>query len=228
MTLFHFGNCLALVYVPYYLTYKYSGLSEYGAFWKCMQAGGIYAITQLCKMLILATFFPTTDTNIHGQFDIIGEFLKATVDMADLLGMYAVLSGIPGKGHAKLLTAGVGWAGAEAALTRCLLLWVGAKGAEFDWKYIQKSLESNISLVQSITTATLVWLWSRHDLSRAAVPVVTAMLLLSSYKSLILDIIVATTVGPWTMLMLRAAYTLILGVTTLKIYAGLAEIIGIY
>jgi hypothetical protein len=26
MTLYHFGNCLALVYVPYYLTYKYSGL----------------------------------------------------------------------------------------------------------------------------------------------------------------------------------------------------------
>lgn len=26
MTLYHFGNCVALVYVPYYLTYKYSGL----------------------------------------------------------------------------------------------------------------------------------------------------------------------------------------------------------
>jgi len=26
MTLYHFGNCLALVYVPYYFTYKYSGL----------------------------------------------------------------------------------------------------------------------------------------------------------------------------------------------------------
>lgn len=32
--------------------------SEYGAFWKCVQAGGIYMFTQLVKMLILATFFP--------------------------------------------------------------------------------------------------------------------------------------------------------------------------
>jgi hypothetical protein len=34
MTLYHFANCLALAYTPYYLTYKYSGLAEYGAFWK--------------------------------------------------------------------------------------------------------------------------------------------------------------------------------------------------
>jgi len=33
--------------------------SEYGAFWKCMHAGFIYALTQLGKMLLLATFFPT-------------------------------------------------------------------------------------------------------------------------------------------------------------------------
>lgn len=58
-----------------------------------------------------------------------------------------VLNSIPGKGHAKVLTAGIGWAGAEVLLTRFLLLWVGARGAEFDWKYIQKSLESNINLV---------------------------------------------------------------------------------
>lgn len=64
------------------------------------------------------------------------------------MGIFLVLNGIPGKGHAKVLTAGIGWAGAEVLLTRFLLLWVGARGAEFDWKYIQKSLESNINLVK--------------------------------------------------------------------------------
>ncbi|CAG2061193.1 unnamed protein product [Timema podura] len=147
MTLFHFGNCLALVYVPYHLAYKYSGLSEYGAFWKCFQAGGIYMFTQLCKMLVLATFFPASDGSDQGKIDFVAEFLKATVDLADLAGMYLVLMGIPGKAHAKVLTAGIGWAGAENLLSRFLLLWVGARGAEFDWIYIQKSLESNISLV---------------------------------------------------------------------------------
>lgn len=46
--------------------------SEYGAFWKCVQAGGIYVFTQLCKMLVLATFFPTSDTNSHDSLDFIG------------------------------------------------------------------------------------------------------------------------------------------------------------
>ncbi|XKL66360.1 hypothetical protein PGB90_009780 [Kerria lacca] len=163
MTLYHFGNCIALIYLPYYFVYKYSSLSEYGAFWKCIQAGVIYAITQLCKMLVLATFFP--DSNITGTigFDIIGEFLKCNVDLMDLIGLYVVLCGIPGRGHIKILTAGLGWAGAEILLTRFLLLWVGARGAEFDWKYIQKCLESNVNVINHITTAALIWMWSRFD-----------------------------------------------------------------
>ncbi|KAL1474650.1 hypothetical protein MTO96_020539 [Rhipicephalus appendiculatus] len=86
MTLFHFGNCVALAYVPYLLTYKYSGLSEYGAFWKCVQAAAMYIVMQLCKMLILATFFPPGDVSSVGGFDVLGEFLKATVDLADPCG----------------------------------------------------------------------------------------------------------------------------------------------
>ena len=35
--------------------------AEYGAFWKCVTAGLVYMITQLMKMLFLATFFPTSD-----------------------------------------------------------------------------------------------------------------------------------------------------------------------
>lgn len=38
--------------------------SEYGAFWKCIHAGMIYMFTQLCKMLILATFFPDSDSDL--------------------------------------------------------------------------------------------------------------------------------------------------------------------
>lgn len=67
--------------------------------------------------------------------------------MADLLGLAVVLSRIPGKGHSKLITAGLGWAAAEVILSRGLLLWFGARGAEFSWIYIQKCLESNVSLV---------------------------------------------------------------------------------
>ncbi|XP_043499614.1 transmembrane protein 147 [Polistes fuscatus] len=229
MTLYHFGNCLALVYVPYYMTYKYSGLSEYGAFWKCIQAGGIYIFTQLVKMLALATFFPTADSVGEEGFDLFGEFLKSSIDLADLVGILLVLNGIPGKGHAKVLTAGIGWAGAEVLLTRFLLLWVGARGAEFDWKYIQRSLESNINLVQHITTATLVWLWSRHDLKRSLVPIVICMLLLTVYRPLVLDCLTSLLLaGAWSTLIVKALTTLIMGVITLHIYAGLAYAIGIF
>ncbi|XP_034950584.1 transmembrane protein 147 [Chelonus insularis] len=229
MTLYHFGNCVALVYVPYYLTYKYSGLSEYGAFWKCIQAGGIYIFTQLVKMLALATFFPTSDNTGQEGFDILGEFLKYSIDLADLVGMLIVLNGIPGKGHAKVLTAGIGWAGAEVLLTRFLLLWVGARGAEFDWKYIQKSLESNILLVQHITTSTLVWLWSRHDLKKSFVPLVVFMLLLTIYRPLILDLLMSLLLaGPWSSLLIKAVTTLVIGSVTLHIYVGLAQAIGIF
>jgi len=179
-------------------------------------------------MLILATFFPANDASGQEGMDFVGEFLKATVDLADLGGLYLVLMGIPGKGHAKVLTAGVGWAGADILLSRFLLLWVGARGAEFDWIYIQKSFDSNISLVQHITTATLVWLWSRHDLNRSLFPIVTAMLILCTYKMLLMEIFVQATIsGSWVALLVRAIFTLCLGVTTLQIYAGFAQSIGI-
>lgn len=123
-----------------------------------------YMFTQLGKMLVLATFFP--DSSTDSGIDLVGvccemlndyqmqkfklnfqEFLKSTVDLADFAGLYLVLTSIPGKGHSKVLTAGIGWATAEVILSRALLLWVGARGAEFDWIYIQKCLESNILLV---------------------------------------------------------------------------------
>jgi hypothetical protein len=149
--------------------------------------------------------------------------------LADLVGLYVVLAGIPGKGHSKVLTAGIGWATAEVILSRALLLWVGARGAEFDWKYIQKCLESNISLVQHIATATLIWLWSRHDLRNNFKPVVTALLVFSSYKPLLLDLLLKFLLaGPWVGLFVKAMVTIIVGAFTLTIYAGLAQVIGIF
>ncbi|XP_011136463.2 transmembrane protein 147 [Harpegnathos saltator] len=229
MTLYHFGNCLALVYVPYHLTYKYSGLSEYGAFWKCIQASGIYIFTQLVKMLALATFFPTADNVGEEGFNVFGEFLKSSIDLADLIGFLLVLNSIPGKGYTKVLTVGIGWAGAEGLLTRFLLLWVDARDTEFDWKYIQKSLESSINLVQHITTATLVWLWSRHDLRRSLVPIVIGMLLLTVYRSLVFDFLSSLLLaGPWFTLIIKAVTTFFMNIMTLHIYAGVADSIGIF
>lgn len=55
-----------------------------------------------------------------------------------------------GKGETKFLVAGLGWASAELLMTRIVPLWVGARSVEFDWKYLQMSFDSNISLVSNI------------------------------------------------------------------------------
>lgn len=181
-------------------------------------------------MLLLATFFPDTDAASGiGEFSVIAEFFRCSVDLADLLGMTFVLSRIPGKGHSKLITAGLGWATAEVILSRGLLLWFGARGSEFAWLYIQKCLESNVLLVQHLTTATLLWLFSRHDLHKTYVPVVTFLLAAINYKGLWLDGILLRLInsGPWLALALKAFIATFMGAFSLHIYSGLAQSIGI-
>merc|ERR1712113_37371 len=122
--------------------------------------------TQLAKMLFLATFFPMSELEEEEgahKFDFFNDFLRATVDMADLVGIYLVMSRVSGKGSVKVLIAGLGWASAQLVLTRLVFLWVGARGVEFDWRYIQKSFEANISLLHFITVATLVWMWTKRS-----------------------------------------------------------------
>merc|ERR1719266_1775917 len=122
-------------------------------------------------MLFLATFFPTSDDDDdlfydkEIPFEAVTEFLKLTVDLADLVGIYFVMQRVAGKGQVKILTAGVGWAFADFLLTRVIFLWVGARGIEFDWKYMQKSFDANIDLVHFLTLACLVWLWMRREVS---------------------------------------------------------------
>ncbi|XP_064651137.1 BOS complex subunit TMEM147-like [Lineus longissimus] len=228
MTLFHFGNCAALAFVPYFIVYRLSGLAEYSAFWKCAQAGTAYLFTQLVKMLILATFFPSFDVPA-GSLDVIGEFLKTTVDVIDLVGIHLIMSKIAGKGQLKFMVAGLGWATAELVMTKLFPLWVGARGVEFDWKYVQLSFEANIQLVQHIATAVLVWLYSRHDLNRSRLPVVMSLMGLSCYKPLIVEILIhAMGLGSWTLLLLKAMFTVVVGTSSLVMYLELSQTVNSY
>lgn len=220
MTFFHFVNCVALAYVPYLIVYKWSGLAEYSAFYRCIQAGGTYLVTQLCKMLFLATFFPSSDLPAN-SFDFMGEVLKASVDLADLVGMYLVMTRLSGKGHLRFLTTGLGWATAELIVTRLLPLWVGARGIEFDWKYMQMSLDSNICLVHHIVTAMLVWLYGRQEYAKQWAPVIIVLLVLGCYRLPIVELMaVSFGLSSWVSLSLTAFYTLTIGLFTARIYAS--------
>lgn len=175
-------------------------------------------------MLILATFFPESLSSSQGYF---AEFLRSSVDIIDLLGIALVLSRIPGKGHSKLISIGLGWATAELVFARGLLL-LGARGAEFSWIYIQKCLEANILLVQHLSTTTLLWLHSRHDLNRKYAPLVILLLVLINYRPVWLEMVLQVlAIGPWTALAFKALVVISIGVVTVNIYAGLAQQIGL-
>lgn len=59
-------------------------------------------------MLVLATFFPMSESGPQQQMDIIGEFMKSTMDLSDLLGLHLLMLRIPGRGEMKVLVAGLG------------------------------------------------------------------------------------------------------------------------
>lgn len=50
----------------------------------------------------------------------------------------------------------VGWGTAQSISTRILPLWFGARGTEFDWKYVQSSLNANIDLVSTLNDSIVI------------------------------------------------------------------------
>ncbi|XP_065510745.1 BOS complex subunit TMEM147-like isoform X1 [Caloenas nicobarica] len=221
MTLFHFGNCFALAYFPYFITYKCSGLSEYSAFWRCVQAGATYVLVQLGKMLVLATFFPTWE-GPSGGFDLLGEFLRASLEVLDLLGLQGALWRGPGRGQLRILVAALGWASAELLTSRCVPLWVGARGVEFDWRHLQMGLESNISLARHLAAAALLWAGGRPELPPALRLPLAAMLGAAAYEGFLTGWAgQALGLGPWGALGLRALAAAALGLGALRVLVPL-------
>ncbi|VTJ55826.1 Hypothetical predicted protein [Marmota monax] len=201
-------------------------------------------------MLFLATFFPTWE---GGIYDFIGvsrvrvgqevhkrgylalcllmpqpdpqEFMKASVDVADLIGLNLVMSRNAGKGEYKIMVAALGWATAELIMSRCIPLWVGARGIEFDWKYIQMSIDSNISLVHYIVASAQVWMITRYDLYHTFRPAVLLLMFLSVYKAFVMETFVhLCSLGSWTALLARAVVTGLLALSTLALYVAVVNV----
>ncbi|XP_032651250.1 BOS complex subunit TMEM147 isoform X2 [Chelonoidis abingdonii] len=174
-------------------------------------------------MLFLATFFPTWEGGA-GAYDFVGEFMKATVDLADLVGLHLVMSRNAGKGEYKIMVAAMGWATAELVMSRCIPLWVGARGIEFDWKYIQMSIDSNINLVHYIAMAALVWMFTRYDLPKRYRLPLTLLLGLSVYKAFFMESFVHVfLLGSWTALLVKAVITGFLALSSLGLFVTLVH-----
>merc|ERR1719336_1955563 len=181
-------------------------------------------------MMFLATFFPMPEMEedeSDKKFDLVNDLFRATVDIADLVGIYLVMQRVSGKGSVKILVAGLGWAMAELILTRLVFLWVGARGVEFDWRYIQKSFEANISLLHFITVATLVWMWTKRNSTHSGgvTGVLSLVLAIACYKGVILGAASSMMqLGSWATLLQDALVSCCLGLVSLQLYLGVTSL----
>nr|KAF6318974.1 transmembrane protein 147 [Pipistrellus kuhlii] len=117
--------------------------------------------------------------------------------------------------------------GKAASMTSlgCIPLWVGARGIEFDWKYIQMSIDSNISLVHYIIASAQVWMITRYDLYHTFRPAVLLLMFLSVYKAFVMETFVhLCSLGSWTALLARAVVTGLLALSTLALYVAVVNV----
>ncbi|KAK0149451.1 Transmembrane protein 147 [Merluccius polli] len=113
---------------------------------------------------------------------------------------------------------------AKGGPTRCLPLWVGARGIEFDWKYIQMSFDSNISLVHYIAMASVVWMFTRYDLPKSFRLPVTVLLGLCVYKAFLMELFVHMfLLGSWTALLVKAILTGVVSLCSLLLFVTLVH-----
>ena len=97
---------------------------------------------------------------------------------------------------------------------------------------MQKSLDSNVSLVHYLTLAALVWLYTRRTAdslvaSKSQVGLGPLLILMAvcSYKTLLLDTsTLVFELGPWSSLGVKALSTAVLGTLTLQIYSGITTV----
>ncbi|CAJ0943000.1 unnamed protein product, partial [Mesorhabditis belari] len=221
MTFFHFVNCIALAYAPYFIIYKYSGLSEYSSLWKLGQAAIGYLLTQLAKLLLLATFFPASDPS--EGFAFVSELLKSSADIVDIVGLHLIIGYfMTGKSEVRFMTAGVGWAFANSIASRIVLFWVGARGTAFSWRYIQSAIDSSSDLAFWIAVACLSWLAGRENARRVRT---YFLLIVAVFHTFIFQILsVYCGVGGWMMVVFRVVYSILLGFGAIAAYSQVGQV----
>eukprot|EP00274_Cyanoptyche_gloeocystis_P002839 CAMPEP_0196660506 /NCGR_PEP_ID=MMETSP1086-20130531/40120_1 /TAXON_ID=77921 /ORGANISM="Cyanoptyche gloeocystis , Strain SAG4.97" /LENGTH=354 /DNA_ID=CAMNT_0041994949 /DNA_START=37 /DNA_END=1098 /DNA_ORIENTATION=+ len=209
MNLLQLIYCGLITYGPSFIVYRSTKLLEFNGLSLCIYSGLGYGVTQVVKMILLATFLPTSESEM---FDFSQELLKALVGIIDIIGLHYVLKWSRGSDRiVKILGVGLGWGTAESILFRLAPVWLGAKGMEFDWSVIYTSIEANISLLGTIGLTTMVWLWGlwrRKNLSPSVFPLVLAALLAHLLFPLLVSVVKAKLAIPaWSVLLLQLAYS---------------------
>ena len=110
-------------------------------------------------------------------------------------------------------------------ISKFLHLWFGARGIEFDWRYMQLCLDSNFILLQHVVTATFIWLWARQQLSSRMTSCVSMLLLTTCYKSLVLNQVkFICGYNDWVALLVNGLFTLGCAFSCLYMYVSVTKI----
>ncbi|CAB4005659.1 Hypothetical predicted protein, partial [Paramuricea clavata] len=175
-----FRKRLSHPHFQYIMFSKSCMISEYSAFWRCVQAACTYLVTQLCKMLVLATFFPTSESTAD-SLDVFAEFLKSTVDVADLFGLYLTMSKIPGKGELKVLVAGLGYARSSVAMTTRHIVEINFASIEMAEEFGKMKCGINTNLIESCHFRALPWFFRSNVLHQKSLLLVAMLFILLQY-----------------------------------------------
>jgi hypothetical protein len=165
MTYSHFVVCATLVYIPPWVLSRSKKLHELGSTGNIAIGAVFYVLSQIAKLLLIATFLG--DENLS-RFSWTQELFKSIITSVDLLLLFFIfnyknfLSG--GDKDAKSISAGIGWAVGEMLFSRLIPLYFGATSLEFDWKWIQSGIHSNINLLLYISVAILMGLYTRKNI----------------------------------------------------------------
>ena len=99
--------------------------------------------------------------------------------------------------------------------------WLELRGIEFDWKYIQMSIDSNISLVHCIVGSAQVWMITRCDLHHTYQPAVLLLMFLSVYKAFVMEtFVLLCSLGSWTVLLVTG----LLALSTSALYIAVVNV----
>jgi len=221
----HFMNCMLLTFGPLIVLYRSSKLFEERALRSCTFAGFGFAATQVIKIFVMATFLPTTEAAVAvatsavassiPPFHFTQELMKTAFNLIEYFGVKFVLEGkhlAKYEHHVRVLAVGLGWTFAESLILYLIPLWIGARGMEFEWEYIEMGVTSNISLLLHIGFAGMVWLRTRTDTSPSAkrllLPAILTYLVLPLPLSYLEKV---QHVSHWDLLALRLIAGLLLG-----------------
>lgn len=170
----HFLLCCALTYAPYYILYSGSRLKEERALRPVIQAGLGYVATVsvVSALTVLITSVVSLPDLIEEtrHFSIVAESVRALLCVVRIVGAYFTIQNIPNLGRfgnnygIRILVVVLGWAGAEALLHYLAPLWLGARGKEFSWEYLELGVLSNLHILLHGAMIASVWLLSRKPI----------------------------------------------------------------